>query len=306
VSGRPRDPGGEAAGGAFALGSAVLFGVVVVLASRLAGRGVPVWATLALRFGTASAILLAVLAVLGRPLLPARGERRGVLMLAVFGYATEASVFFAGLAHGTAAAVTLLFYTYPVVVAFGSWLVLRRGVPPRRTVVALVLASAGVAIVVGVGGALAIDPVGVALSLASAVIISGYMLGADVVLRRTQPLTSSMWVSGAASMALLAASLVSGRWRAPAGWVEWGLILGMGVATAGAFVCMLAGIRRLGAERASIVSSAEPLAAAVLAWAFLAQPVPAGVAAGGVLILSGAVIASLGRVEVPEAEPTIP
>jgi drug/metabolite transporter (DMT)-like permease len=298
----PRRP---AAGAVFALAAAIQFGIVVVFSSRLANRGLQVTSTLALRFGIAAVILAIVLAILRRPLAPARGERAGAAAIAVFGYAIEASVFFAALAHGTAAAVTLLFYTYPVVVALGSWLVLGRGAPPARTAVALALASAGVAIVVGVGGSLAIEPVGVVLSLLSAFIISGYLLGADVLLRHTAALTGSMWVSGAASLALFAASFASGRWHAPAGWSQWGPILAMGIGTAGAFVCLLEGIRRIGAERSSIVSSAEPLAAAMLAWLFLDQPIGAGVAIGGSLILVGAVLASLGRERVPE-EPAVP
>jgi drug/metabolite transporter (DMT)-like permease len=304
TSASPRPPG--PAGGLFALASAVQFGVVVVFASRLAHLGLPVAGTLALRFGIASVILFVVLAALGRPLAPAEGERGGLVLIAVAGYAVEASIFFTALAHGTAAAVTLLFYTYPVVVALASWLVLRRGAPARGTAVALLLATAGVAIVVGVGGPLAIEPVGVLLALLSSLVISGYMLGADVVLRRTQSLTSAAWVSGAASLALFAASLVSGAWRTPSGWSEWAPIVAMGVATAGAFVCLLEGIRRIGAERSSIVSSAEPLAAAVLARMFLDQAVGVGVAIGGVLILGGAILASLARDRIPEHEAAIP
>jgi drug/metabolite transporter (DMT)-like permease len=299
---RRRDP---AAGGLFALAAAIQFGIVVVFSSRLANRGLPVTSTLAFRFGIAAVLLATVLAVLRRPLAPVAGERAGAAVIAVFGYAIEASVFFEALAHGTAAAVTLLFYTYPVVVALGSWVVLRRGAPPQRTALALALASAGVAIVVGVGGSLAIEPIGVALSLLSAVIISAYLLGADVILRETPALTGSMWVSGAASLALFAASFASGRWRAPVGWSQWGPIMAMGIGTAGAFVCLLEGIRRIGAERSSIVSSAEPLAAAILAWLFLDQAIGAGVAIGGALILTGAVLASLGREHIPE-EPAVP
>jgi drug/metabolite transporter (DMT)-like permease len=290
-----RRRGGPAAGGLFALAAAIQFGIVVVFSSHLARLGLPVTATLAIRFGIAALVLAAILGALGRPLAAARGERVGAALIAVLGYAVEASVFFAALAHGTAAAVTLLFYTYPVVVAVGSWVVLRRGPPGAMTALALVLASVGVAIVVGVGGSLAIEPVGVALALLSAFIISGYLLGADVVLRRTPPLTGSLWVSASASVALFAASFVSGRWHAPAGWSQWGPIVAMGIGTAGAFVCLLEGIRRIGAERASIVSSAEPLAAAVLASVFLGQRIAAGVAIGGALILAAAVMASLGR-----------
>jgi drug/metabolite transporter (DMT)-like permease len=293
------------AGGLFALAAAIQFGVVVVFASRLSRGNVPVTMTLALRFGIASLILAATLLALGRPLLPAPGERSGLVLIAVLGYAVEASVFFTALAHGTAAAVTLLFYTYPVVVALGSWVVLRRGAPPRRTALALAAASAGVAIVVGVGGSLVIDRAGVGLALLSAVIVSGYLLGADVLLRRTEPLTSACCVSGVASIALFGASFSTGLWRSPVGWSQWGAILAMGLATAGAFVCLLEGIRRIGAERSSIVSSAEPLAAAILAWVFLDQPVGVGVAIGGVLILAAAILAGLGG-RVSDREPAIP
>jgi drug/metabolite transporter (DMT)-like permease len=299
---RGRHP--AAAGALFAVAAAVLFGVVVVLASRLSHDGVPVATALALRFGSACVILAGAMLVLGRPIAPAEGERTAIVLLAVLGYAVESSIFFAALAHGTAAAVTLLFYTYPVVVALGSWSVLRRGRPPRRMALALVLTSVGVAIVVGVGGSFAIEHVGVGLALLSAVIVSGYLLGADALLRRTDVLTSACWVCGSASIALFATSFATGRWQVPAGPSQWAAIVGMGVATSGAFVCMLEGIRRIGAERSSIVSSAEPLAAAVLAWAFLDQSVGIGVAIGGSLILVGAVVATLGRA--PEREAAIP
>ena len=64
------------------------------------------------------------------------------------------------------------------------------------------------------------------------------------------------------------------------------------------------GLRRLGSVRTSIVAASEPLAATALAVAFLNEPLRAGTVAGGVLILGGAVAASLarggGRGEAPE------
>lgn len=295
----------ETAGGALAVSAALLFGAVVVLSSSIFDRGLPVWSVLAVRFGVAAAVLAVILAVLRRPMLAAPGERTRIVVIAAFGYAIEASFFLAALGHGTAAAVTLLFYTYPVFVAAGSWLVLRRGAPPRRTAVALVLAVTGAAIVVAVGGDLVIEPVGVVLAVTSAVIITGYMLGADVVIRRTQPLTASLWVSATVSVSTFAAAVATGQWRAPEGWSEWGTLLAMGVGTAGAFVTLLGGIRLIGAERSSIIGAMEPLAAALLAWAFLDEPVGAGVAAGGVLILAAAILASVAQ-RARAKEPAMP
>lgn len=282
-------------GGALAVSAALLFGAVVVLSSSIFDRGLPVSSVLAVRFGSAAVVLAVILAVLRRPMLPAPRERARIVVLAVFGYAIEASFFLAALGHGTAAAVTLLFYTYPVFVAVGSWVVLRRGAPPRRTALALVLAVAGAAIVVAVGGDLVVEPLGVVFAVTSAVIITGYMLGADVVIRRTQPLTASLWVSGTVSVSTFAAALVTGEWRAPDGWAEWATLVAMGLGTAGAFVTLLGGIRLIGAERSSIIGAMEPLAAALLAWAFLDEPVGVGVAVGGVLILAAAVLASVAQ-----------
>jgi drug/metabolite transporter (DMT)-like permease len=279
----------------------VCFGIVVVLGDLVVDEGLSVTSVLAVRFGIAALVLACVLAGLRRPLVAARGERLGAVIVAVVGYAAEASVFFAALGHGSAAAVTLLFYLYPVFVAIGSWALLSRGVPARRILAALVLAVGGAAIVVGLGGSLAIEPAGVALSIASAIVITGYMLGADVVFRRTLPLTSAMWVSGSASLALFAWSFGTRGWLPPSGWEQWAPIVAMGLATAAAFVCLLSGIQRLGAERASIVASLEPLAAALLAWAFRGQSLGLGVALGGALILGGAVLASVGA-----ARPAVP
>ena len=80
----------------------------------------------------------------------------------------------------------------------------------------------------------------------------------------------------------------------------------MGFATAGAFVCLMEAIRRVGALRTAIISALEPLAASVLAWIILGERVSGGVAFGGALILSGAVTASLARRTPPAQEQQIP
>jgi drug/metabolite transporter (DMT)-like permease len=284
----------ETVGGLLAGIAAVQFGVVVVLGKIARRHGLPVEAMLSVRFGLGALFLAALLVALGRPLLAAPGERAGLAALALFGYAVEATFFFTALGHGTVAAVTLLFFTYPVVVTFGSWSI-GRGAPTGLTVVALLSALAGAAIVVGTGAGLEIRTLGVVFALASAVTYSGYLIGADVLLRRTNALTSAMWVSAGASVGLFAFANLTGRWSLPAAPNEWWPLLGMGLASGGAFLCLMEGIRRIGAVRTAIVSAMEPLAAAVLAWVYLKESVTWGIAIGGALILAAAVAASLAR-----------
>jgi drug/metabolite transporter (DMT)-like permease len=283
--------GTETIGGILGGLAAIQFGIVVVLGRFARRHGLPVSAMLSVRFAIGALLLAMLLVVLHRPLVAAPRERGALALLALFGYAIESSFFFAALGHGTVAAVTLLFFTYPVVVAVGSW-ALGRGRPGRSTVLALLCALAGSAIVVASGAGIEIRTLGVAFALASAVTYSAYLIGADALLGRTDPLTSAMWVSAGASLGLFLSANAVGVWRLPAG-DEWWPLVGMGLASGGAFLCLMEGIRRIGAVRTAIVSAMEPLAAAVLAWIFLGERVTLGLAIGGGLILAAAITASL-------------
>jgi drug/metabolite transporter (DMT)-like permease len=110
-------------------------------------------------------------------------------------------------------------------------------------------------------------------------------------------------VSGSAALGLALFALVTGNAQIPRGWSEWWPVLGTGAFTAGAFVCLFAGLRRLGAVRTSIISATEPLTAATFAAIFLGEVISIGTIWGGALILAGAVAASLARR--PQPEPTM-
>jgi drug/metabolite transporter (DMT)-like permease len=294
----------EAVGGALVALAALLFGVVVVLGKLVERTGLPVASMLAIRFGLAALVLVVILWALRQPLLPAPGERLPLALLGMVGYAAESSLFFLALNHGEAAAVTLLFFTYPVFVAVVS-IALGRGGLGWLLGGSLVCAVSGASIVVASTGGLAIRPLGVVLAVSAALTFTVYLLGVDHVMKRTNALAGSMWVSGFAAIGLVAFALVTGNAEVPTGAVQWARLAGMGAATAGAFVALFVGLRRLGPVRTSIVAAMEPLAATILAALFLSEPVRPGVAAGGVLILIGAVAASLARATTAR-EPPVP
>jgi len=81
-------------GGASAAASAVLFGTIIIWGRFVLERGVPVETMLSIRFAIGALILLVALLVTRRPILAARGERFRLVLLVVFGYAIEASLFF--------------------------------------------------------------------------------------------------------------------------------------------------------------------------------------------------------------------
>lgn len=287
------EPRSDVLGVMFVAVAALLFGGVVVL-GKVVGDDLPVASLLFIRFGAAAVVLAGILAVGRRSLRPAKGEWLLLLLLGGVGYALESALFFLALERGTAATVTLLFYTYPVIVALLS-VALGRGLPGWLVGGSLVAALAGTALVVTSSGGLDITTAGLMFALGSAVTFSFYLLGAEASLRRTSSLVAAMWVSLTAAVSLGAISGVSGAGRLPAGRGEWVPVLAMGLLTAGAFFLLFLGLRRVGAVRTSIIASLEPVAAAMLARVFIDEPLRLGMVAGGTLILAAAVASSLAR-----------
>jgi drug/metabolite transporter (DMT)-like permease len=298
----PGGPGNARLTGAgFVALTSLQFGTVVVL-GKVATRagGLPVPSLLAFRFGIAALLLALSLLVLRKPLAAARSEGWRLIALGVAGYATEALLFFLSLRHGSAAAVTLLFYTYPVGVSLIAFLT-GKGLPGWLLGGALASAVAGAAIVAVTSGGVSLDGLGVVLALASSVTFAAYLVGADAVLKRTNSLAGAMWVSASASGGLAIYAMLAGQGAVPRGWHQWWPVLGLAAFTAGAFVCLFAGLRRLGAVRTSIISATEPVTATILAALFLSEGIRPGTVVGGAFILAGAVTAAIARRNLPSA-----
>ena len=295
----------EALGGIFVALASLQFGLVVVFGKVASNRGVPVESLLAIRFGIAAVVLAAFLVVRRVALTAAPGERGRLLVLGALGYGVEATLFFLALARGTASAVTLLFFVYPVIVTVASALA-GIGMPGRLVLGSLGAAVAGVALVVGASGRFDITGAGIAFALGSALMYTLYLLGVERALKRTPTVVASMWVSAAASAAIALYAFGVKHAALPHGARQWWPVIGTGVFTAGAFFTLLGGIRRLGAVRTAIIAALEPLSAATLAVIFLGDPLRAGTIAGGVLILGGAVAAGVARGRSPEPETSVP
>lgn len=289
---RATDRRGELTGSGLSALMAVLFAVVVVLGKQIQAGELP-FVMLSIRFGGQSVLLLGLVVLTRRPVLPAPGERLALAIAGTIGYGSEAAFYFSALNHGSAAAVTLLFYTYPVWVMLATIALDRKG-PPGMLFVALALAIAGSALVVLGGGGADITGLGIVLALFTSVAYTAYLIGTDRHVRLTDPLTAATWLGVGAATANVVYAVAFGAVTFPAASSMWRLVA-MIVFSAGAFAAMLAGLQRVGAVRNAIIGVSEPLTVAILAFFFLDEPITAPVAIGGTLILVGAVIASVIR-----------
>src|SRR4051794_13241432 len=256
------------AGALMCIASAVAFGAMGIFGKLAYGEGATVGTLLAVRFALAAALFWVLVAATGAAPEVRRLRRAGAggaLALGAVGYSLQAGAYFPALRRLDA---SLLLYTFPAMVTVAE-IALRRERASARTGGALALASAGLALVLAGAGPGAFDPVGAALGLGAALVYTAYILSSARVAERVAPLVLSALVATGAAATLTVAGIADGS-------LQLGRVTGAGfgwlaaialVSTVGAVSLFFAGLRRVGATRASILSTAEPLTAVVLAYA---------------------------------------
>ena len=271
------------------LASAVAFGAMGIFGKLAYEHGATVGTLLAVRFVLAAALFwgLVLATGAGRHLrtLPRRDIGLAVGLGAV-GYSAQAGAYFVALTRMDASLLSLLLYTFPAMVTVAA-IALGRERASRRKTGALVLASGGLVLVLAGAGAGALDPLGVLLGIAAAVVYTTYILTSSGVAARVGPLLLSALVcTGAATTLTIATTVVGdlhpGNLTATGlGWVAAIAV----VSTVGAVSLFFAGLNRVGPTTASILSTAEPLTTVLLAFLAFGESLGPVQLAGGGLVL---------------------
>src|SRR3954470_15046901 len=191
--------------------SAASFGAMGIFGKLAYDAGVGVLTLLVVRFVLATLMLGAANAVRRpRPRLPGRRALLAALGLGAIGYATQSGLYFSALTRIDAGLAALVLYLYPSLVTLGA-VALGRDRLDRVRGGSLVIAFAGLALVVAVGNPASVDAIGVALVLGAAVAYTGYILVSDTVLSgRIDPLALAAYVCAGAATSFALASLLSG------------------------------------------------------------------------------------------------
>ncbi len=251
----------------------------------------------------------ALLALVARPSL--RVTRRELPFLVLFGIAGVAMVqwlYFVSIARLPIGAALLIQYLAPILIALWAWAVLHERVR-RRIWAALVLALAGLSLVVEVWSGISLDGLGIAAALAAAVAYAVYVLMAEQAVGRREPASLLCYGFG---FAALFWALVQPLWRFPAARLDddvsllgrladhsapvWSLLLFVVVVgTMVTFLLVTAALRHISATRVAIIAMLEPVAAALVAYAWLGESFGAQQLAGGAIVLAGIVLAQTAR-----------
>lgn len=279
----------------------LLFGLTVVLQAFLVEEGIKPFAAVGIRYLVAGLVCLVIVVVTRRPVLPVKGERIPAVLLGAIAYGLQAVLFYSALGYGTVASVSLLFYTYPVLVLVASlvlglrsWSWLAGG--------SAAMSATGAALVVATGREVAIEPVGVAMALGSACCVAVFLLVNSRLIPRTPAIVAATWVSFGVAMSTLLLAFALGELETLSGraWLILlvsGAMTGLG--TAGMYVVLAA----LGPAPASVLLSLQTVVAILGSALLLGQPVLAGQIIGGAAILGAiALMAYSTRRELTKAE----
>jgi drug/metabolite transporter (DMT)-like permease len=301
--------------------SACAFGSGPLLAKPVYATGVD-WLTLLFwRFLIAAVVswiwLLAVPA--NRAGLQRLSQRRVVILVGLgVLYVCNSGTYFAGLETVPASLAALIVYVYPALVAV---LTLRFGqrLEGRRAWIALAIASIGVVLAVGGIPEGSAPPIsGLLLVISSPVfyaiwIVAAARLGGErrrrvtavppadsetaPVARSTEPAPATALMTSATAASFFVLMLLSGHSVSPASVPSdaWPGLIGVAlIATALAVPAFYAGARRIGAARAALASTVEPIYTIALAAILLGESLAPIQLVGGALILGGVLLAETG------------
>jgi drug/metabolite transporter (DMT)-like permease len=285
--------------------SAVSFGLSGSLARGLMDAGWSSAAAVVARILIAAAVLIpvAVVQLRGRWLL-LLGNLRVATVYGLVAVAGCQLAYFNAVAHMQVGVALLIEYTAPVAVV--GWLWLRRGQRPGRlTVLGVVLAAAGLVLVLDLTSGADGNVIGILWALGAMVGAAVYFVLSSNEDNAVPPTVLAaagltlgglaLLVAGAVGVVPMAVSTRPVTFGTTA--VPWWLpVLTLGVVTAAlAYATGIAAARRLGSRLASFVALSEVLVALVAAWLLLGE-VPRWIqVAGGTLILAGVVSVKLGE-----------
>jgi drug/metabolite transporter (DMT)-like permease len=218
--------------------------------------------------------------------------------LGFVGYYLASLADFMGLQYVTASLERLVLFLYPTLVVVLSALLYRQPIT-GRVVVALGLSYAGIALVFARDLSLAGDPhalwVGGGLVFASACLYALYLVGAGPVIARLGSLRFIAWAMLASTAFVLAQFALTRPLSALAAPARIQLLsLAMALFSTVLPTYLIAeAIKRIGANRTSLVGSLGPVFTIWLGWWLLAEPVQGLQLAGVALVLAGVMLVTL-------------
>jgi drug/metabolite transporter (DMT)-like permease len=268
--------------------SAAGFSTLAIFIKFSYAAGANALTILTMRFFLASLCLWALLKLLDlSPRITIKTALKLCLMGAL-GYGSMSLFFAASLQFLPASLSEMLLFTYPILVSIFSFLIGDEQFNWQKGT-ALMICLLGLFFILGVSFA-GISHIGILFGLSSAIIYSCYILIGKRVLQDVHSLVATTYVSSAAALTFAICTLATNQliltlplqgWLALIGTATFGTVIGI--------LGFFAGLSKIGAANASIISTAEPVLTVLLSVLVLGETLT--VLQGlGILLVLGSIL----------------
>jgi drug/metabolite transporter (DMT)-like permease len=255
---------------------------------------------LGLRYGGAALILIFYLRfVRGKNLFTDRRPALHSFLLGAIIAAGATALYFEALRRIPASLNSLLFYVYPIFVAFFGWMINRRA-PTLREWIAILITSLGIVLTLGINNlnlpdeVAFIDPIGIVMVVGSAIGYALYILCNSRIVQNFDPWMSTTWIMIGAATSYCTVGFFAGAFGTRLAVNDLWLLLGMILlGTIFPTVLLLTGLRRVDPTTASLVNALEPVFTVLLAVLLLREGLSFLQVMGGGLVLTAAILVTL-------------
>lgn len=211
-----------------------------------------------------------------------REFRISLIVGAIYGCAAAALL--TSISHLPVSLAILIFYIFPLLTLIAES-ILDREKPRAVTVIAVLLALLGLAIVLGVKSVV-LAPWGILFAVIAAICASSGFIISGRNLRAVQPVVMVYHTAKAGLVVALLLLLVDGQGYQVGASMNFWVLLAGGVITFGiAYGLMFAGVRLIGATRTSMVMNLEPIFTALLSAVILLDALTVTQVLGAVLVV---------------------
>ena len=273
----------------FVILSAILFGCLPLAANIAYDNGLNALSLVFYRNLFALPILYLPIRLRGEPLRISRQEFTNILPLSILGFCITPALLFTSYNYLPAGTSTTFHFIYPAMTILGGVVLFRQKVGWGR-VFCVLLCSVGILLFYEPGGAL--DPFGSAIALASGVTYALYIILLDYFrLESLSRFKLSFYISATCATVMLVVCLVTGTFRLPGNALCLGVcFLTAFLAGAAANVLFQNGTLIIGGQRASILSTFEPITSIVTGVLIFSDPFTLRSALGTVCVLAATVL----------------
>lgn len=279
----------EHSGILFVVLSAVCYGFIAIFVKFAYAGQVNLTTILAGRFVLAALFMWLLVFIRKQPVSFSSRDILSLLLISILGYWASSTLFFASLRVIPASLASLLLFTHPVMVSVAEAVIYRYRLTPGK-ISALALSTAGLIMVLGnIGGE--VDPEGVMMALGAAVFYTAYLLYGQRVVRKHPPDVVTAYLLTFAAVGFTSYGAASGGIFLGFPASSWIWILAMAfVSTFSAVLFLFAGLKRLEAGKASVISTLEVVFTVLFSSILLGDSMNMLQIAGGLMIVSGIVI----------------